>query len=120
MSEPVAAAAVCPLEALPQGRARGFTLRAGRERVEIFLYRNGRTVLGYVNSCPHIGTPLDWVPDQFMAPDGEHFQCATHGARFRTADGYCVFGPCVGKSLRALALALREGLVRIEAPLPTP
>jgi nitrite reductase/ring-hydroxylating ferredoxin subunit len=36
---------------------------------------------------------------------------ATHGARFRIADGYCVAGPCRGERLSAVAVRIEAGLV---------
>src|SRR5258705_313796 len=48
-----------------------------------------------------------------VAPDGRHFQCSTHGARFRIADGYCVAGPCQGERLAAVAVTVEDGVVRL-------
>jgi len=42
-----------------------------------------------------------------------HFQCSTHGARFRIADGYCVAGPCRGERLSAVAVRVEDGVVRL-------
>jgi nitrite reductase/ring-hydroxylating ferredoxin subunit len=84
---------LCRLDAIEDGAARGFTLDdAGGRPVDLLVARDGAAVHGYLNACPHVGTPLDWVPDRFMAPDGEHLACATHGALFRVSDGYCVAG----------------------------
>ena len=47
-------------------------------------------MIGYVNSCPHLGSPLDWVPNRFLSADGRHVLCATHGALFRIEDGKVV------------------------------
>ncbi len=65
----------------------------------------------YVNSCPHIGTPLDWMPDRFLSADGSHIICATHGAEFRIADGECVHGPCMGERLEAVMIQINDGTV---------
>jgi nitrite reductase/ring-hydroxylating ferredoxin subunit len=43
-----------------------------------------------------------------------------HGARFRIADGYCVFGPCLGKSLAAVPVAVVDGMVVLNGPVPPP
>jgi hypothetical protein len=51
------------------------------------------------------------MPDRFISADGGFIQCATHGARFRFEDGYCVGGPCAGQSLRALAVSVHNGAV---------
>ncbi len=102
---------ICRLEEIPDGEARGFTIAGEEGRRDIFVFRDGERVVGYVNSCPHAGSPLDWVEDRFMAPDDDLFQCATHGARFRTSDGFCVAGPCAGASLTAVPVTLRDGEV---------
>ncbi|MCI0431008.1 MAG: Rieske 2Fe-2S domain-containing protein [Rhodospirillales bacterium] len=67
----------------------------------------------FVNSCPHTGTPLDWVPDRFIAPDGEHFLCATHGALFRIADGVCIADPCVGARLSPVEIGIEDGWIAL-------
>ncbi|MGH6959666.1 MAG: Rieske (2Fe-2S) protein [Dongiaceae bacterium] len=102
---------LCRLDEIPDGEARGFIVADAGGRRSIFVFRDGERVFGYVNACPHIGSPLDWVEDQFMAPDGNLFQCATHGALFRTHDGYCVAGPCAGASLATAAVELRDSEV---------
>ena len=91
---------LCRVDEIPDGRGRGFAVARAGERVDIFVVRDGRHVFGYVNACPHVGTPLDFKPDTFMSPDGSHIQCSTHGARFRIADGHCVAGPCAGDALQ--------------------
>ncbi|HXV26299.1 MAG TPA: Rieske 2Fe-2S domain-containing protein [Alphaproteobacteria bacterium] len=100
---------LCRLEDIPDGKARGFPVN-GFEH-DLFVYRQGAAVRAFINSCPHQGTPLDWVPDQFIAPDGVHFICATHGALFRTGDGLCVDGPCLGERLKTVAIDIEEGWV---------
>ena len=109
---------LCRLDAIDDGEARGFTLDDGEGRpVDILVARDGAAVYGYLNSCPHVGTPLDWTPDRFMAPDGEHLACATHGALFRVADGFCVAGPCAGQALTPVEVRLEDGRVVLAAAL---
>lgn len=105
---------LCRLEEIPEGEGLGFTLGEGERRRYIFVVRQGARVFGYVNSCPHIGTPLDMVPDRFMTADKRHILCMTHGARFRVYDGYCFAGPCQGRSLAKLELALEGGEVLLK------
>ncbi len=92
------------LDDIPDGTARGFSFGGGTGRREIFVYRGGGTLLGYENACPHQGTPLNFLPDRFLNRERDRFLCATHGAQFRRDDGYCVSGPCEGKSLKPIAL----------------
>ena len=100
--------ALCRLDALADGEAKGFEGPAG-SFTGIFAVRQGETAVAYVNACPHIGTPLDWVPDRFLSRDGTRIICATHGAEFRINDGFCTRGPCVGASLEPLLITINEG-----------
>jgi nitrite reductase/ring-hydroxylating ferredoxin subunit len=103
---------LCRLEEIPDGEAKAFPVD-GFE-YEIFIHRQGQGARAFLNSCPHRGTPLDWVPDRFIAPDGEHFLCATHGALFRMEDGLCVAGPCAGARLAAVTVRVAEGWVLLD------
>jgi nitrite reductase/ring-hydroxylating ferredoxin subunit len=98
---------LCNLAEIPEGTGKGFELtdRDGRVRAIFVVRWNGR-VVAYRNVCPHAGTPLDFKPDTFLAPDGETIQCATHGARFRIEDGACIAGPCNGKGLTGVAVEI--------------
>jgi nitrite reductase/ring-hydroxylating ferredoxin subunit len=84
---------------LAEGEARSFETEVGEAGVVV--HRGGR-LYAYRNRCPHTGVELNWLPGQFLSIDGEHIQCATHGALFRIEDGLCVYGPCSGQSLQPL------------------
>jgi nitrite reductase/ring-hydroxylating ferredoxin subunit len=71
--------------------------------------RRGERVFGYVNRCPHVGTPLDWIPHDFLDRERRHVVCATHGAVFRIEDGLCLAGPCQGDRLEPFPIELRDG-----------
>ena len=102
---------LCALEEIPVPGGRGFTLDTGALPARIFIVRAGGRVRAYVNSCPHVGTPLDWQPDQFLDAGGTLIQCSTHGALFRIDDGYCIQGPCAGGALRKVQIEVRDGEV---------
>lgn len=110
---------LCRLDEIPDGEGRGFELAADEAESlaggirDVFVVRRGRCVYGYVNSCPHTGTPLDLIEDQFMTRDKARILCATHGAEFIVEDGSCVGGPCQGDRLQPLVVALRDGEVRL-------
>ena len=104
---------LCNLDDLPEGGARGFSVAGnekagGEETKEIFVVRFDDNIYGYMNSCPHTGGPLDWVPDQFLNLDNTHIQCATHDALFRIEDGFCIAGPCVNMSLQSVPVKLEN------------
>ncbi len=86
-------------------QARGFSVESGDDSAEglelLLVDREGR-LYAYVNSCPHIGAPLDWVPEQFLDHSGEYIQCSNHMALFEITTGLCVSGPCRGEKLTAL------------------
>ncbi|MGF1608140.1 MAG: Rieske (2Fe-2S) protein [Kiloniellales bacterium] len=100
---------LCRLDEIEDGAARGFTLETAEGPLDIFVVREGARAYGYVNACPHVGTPLDWQPHDFMSEDGSHIQCATHGALFRIEDGACIAGPCAGDRLQAVEIAVEAG-----------
>lgn len=98
---------LCRLADIPDGGGKGLWFGQDTSRFGVFLIRRGDAVFAYANSCPHRGTPLDWLPDRFLDRDGKHILCATHGALFRIEDGFCLSGPCAGAHLRAVATARR-------------
>ncbi len=106
---------LCELDSLSDPSSRGFSIPWQERHLDLLLVRRGHQVFAYVNSCPHTGANLDWVPDQFLAAEGKHIQCATHGALFRLQDGYCVSGPCAGQSLTPVALEILDGGVVVTA-----
>ena len=95
---------LCRLSDLSDPGSRGFELGQGEERRSCVLVRRGDAVWAYENRCPHTGAPLDWRPGQVLSPEGTHIQCALHLAQFRMDDGLCIYGPCVGQFLRAVAV----------------
>jgi nitrite reductase/ring-hydroxylating ferredoxin subunit len=101
---------VCRLSELESG-VRGFTIGRGDWPLRGFVLRVGDTVRGYLNRCPHAGHPLDLRPQHFLTADGTLILCSSHGALFEKASGYCVAGPCAGRSLTPVPLQVQCGLV---------
>jgi nitrite reductase/ring-hydroxylating ferredoxin subunit len=102
---------LCRLDEIPEGGARGFRFGSGADFLSVLVLRRAGIVRAYENSCPHMGTPLNFLPDRFFDRDGRHLLCTTHGALFRVEDGYCLGGPCLGKSLRPLGVSIEDGAV---------
>jgi nitrite reductase/ring-hydroxylating ferredoxin subunit len=100
---------------MPEGTARGFSVRdeAGN-RLEVIIWHQGDTLVGFVNQCPHLGLPLETFPDRFLSADGTHLICSAHGAQF-DAHGACFAGPCHGRALTPLVLAV-ETATQDETP----
>ena len=104
--------ALCPLEEIPDGGARGFAAAPGGF-TGLFAVRQGDQAFVYVNSCPHVGAGLDWAPDRFLTADGLLIVCSTHGALFGKADGVCIAGPCLGDRLEAVPAQLVDGVLLV-------
>jgi nitrite reductase/ring-hydroxylating ferredoxin subunit len=102
------------VEDLSNPGSAAFCIDVAGERRSIFLVRRGAEVFGYVNNCPHNGSPLDWQAGQFLDSKRQFVLCATHGATFRIEDGLCLGGPCAGKSLVAVPLSQTEGMVWLD------
>lgn len=102
---------LCRLDDFAETGAKGVSLSEGPMAGEAFVVREGSAVYGYANACPHIGTPLDFLPDRFLTRDRRQILCSTHGARFDIATGLCVAGPCRGRSLRRLPVKIENGVV---------
>lgn len=105
--------ALCRVEDIPDGAARGFDWPKGETKVKILVARKGERVFGYRNACPHVGVPLEMDPDDFMSIDGRYLQCSTHGAQFVVETGMCIIGPCAGRPLRPVPLSVTDGVVAV-------
>jgi len=70
------------------------------EKKELLIQEGGFAICydgkfyAYRNHCPHVGSPLDWIPNQFFSEDKENLICHTHGAIFEPTTGACLSGPC--------------------------
>jgi nitrite reductase/ring-hydroxylating ferredoxin subunit len=104
---------VCRLSDLDEHGARAFTIGTGDWPLRGFVVLAGAEVRGYVNRCPHAGHPLNLLPNRFLTPDGTLILCSSHGALFEKQTGYCVVGPCAGRSLRAVPLEVQAGFVML-------
>lgn len=104
---------ICALDDLDDPGARGFTLGQGKARRDIFLVRKDGAVFAYLNRCPHANQKLDARPGRFLTMDETQIICGGHAALFRIEDGLCTSGPCAGKSLEAVPVEVKYGLVRI-------
>lgn len=106
---------LCRLEDIPDGESRGFPAAPGAF-TGLFAVRRGDRIFVYVNSCPHIGLPLDPAPDRFLDAKRQAIVCSAHGALFRIEDGLCTSGPCFGEHLEAVPARVdAEGRVMVPA-----
>lgn len=105
---------LCRVAAVAEGTVRGFVFGAGAERRAAFVLRHDGPIRAYRNACPHHGTPLELAPDAFFDHDRRFLVCRTHGARFRPADGFCVDGPCAGRSLMPAPVRVEAGMLVLD------
>jgi nitrite reductase/ring-hydroxylating ferredoxin subunit len=110
-SGPYASRTLCRVDDLDDPGSEGFSVNTEGATKDILVVRLGTEVYGYLNSCPHTGAPLDWVPGRFLDPQREFIQCATHGALFCLVDGLCVYGPCAGDRLAPVSVTVMDGEV---------
>ncbi|MDP1765612.1 MAG: Rieske 2Fe-2S domain-containing protein [Methylotenera sp.] len=89
-----------------QDGAKGlrFALPALGEFVTGFVVRFHGKPYAYVNQCAHIPVELDWNEGDFFTVQKDYLICSTHGAHYRPDNGFCVMGPCKGKSLKPISV----------------
>jgi len=111
---------ICDSAALAEGGTGvRFALGEGERAPTGFAIRYAGCAHAFVNRCPHMGTELDWQPGEFFEMSGVYLVCATHGALFQPATGFCVAGPCRGASLERLPTREDNGRVLLlEAAAP--
>ncbi|HIJ38888.1 MAG TPA: Rieske 2Fe-2S domain-containing protein [Rhodospirillaceae bacterium] len=102
---------LCRLDDLSDPGSGAFVADMNGAFQAILLIRQGHQVFGYLNNCPHIGAPLNGPDRNFLDRTAEFILCSNHGALFRIEDGFCLSGPCAGKSLTSVAIELRDGVV---------
>lgn len=105
-ARPPAGTALCPLAEIPDPGAKGFVFREGERMFLGFVVHRAGGVFGYVDVCPHAGSPLANPVGRFLTREGDLILCAAHGALFRIEDGLATSGPCAGDRLRVWPVAV--------------
>jgi nitrite reductase/ring-hydroxylating ferredoxin subunit len=109
-AQPPPGTRLCALAEIAEPGAKGFRFREGEALFQGFVARWQGQVRGYLDRCPHTGLPLELFGRYFTA-EGDLIICASHGALFRPDNGYCVGGPCAGRSLWSWAVTVEHGEV---------
>ena len=78
-----------------------------------FVIRFNDKAYAYINQCAHVSVELDWNEGDFFSSQHDFIICSTHGAHYRPDNGFCVMGPCKGKSLKPIALIEQNGEITI-------
>ena len=111
---------ICCFDQIDDGGSEGFVIATTSGRCGLIVIRRGNEIYSYLNSCPHIGTPLEIQPGKFLDQNGEHILCSTHGALFQIHDGRCIAGPCVDDFLTPVAVEVSDGSLFVDTDaLPT-
>lgn len=95
------------------GKGLRFPLSALGQNVTGFVVRFKGLPYAYVNQCAHVSVELDWNEGDFFTAQQDFLICATHGAHYRPDNGFCVMGPCKGKSLKPLKVIEQNGQIII-------
>ena len=111
--EAAAAKPLVSLDALSDGGLLEIEAEIDGVAESLILHRDGDQVRAWLNICPHAGRRLDWAPGKFLLSKDGLLVCAAHGASFELREGACVAGPCRGDSLRAVAVDVVDGDVRV-------
>ncbi|MFK8016773.1 MAG: Rieske (2Fe-2S) protein [Gammaproteobacteria bacterium] len=99
---------------IPDPGAHGFQIQTDAMPVFGFIVHRQGQVYGYENVCPHAGRMLNHGPHRFLTPDNSLIVCAAHGAVFDIGSGECAAGPCMGESLRPMALRETDGMIEVD------
>jgi len=108
---------ICATDAVERGGAKAFSLSridaSGESRPFpiVVIRTHDNDYIGYVNACPHDGVWLNIGSGDFFTPDRAFLKCGRHGATFEIDNGLGIDGPCQGKSLEPIALAVVDGEV---------
>lgn len=108
-ARPARGTVLCALSDIPEPGGKTFRFREGSDLFAGIVVRFGGKVVGYIDSCPHVGWPL--AQNDAYLFSGDHLLCSGHGAMFRPLDGRCVAGPCLGDSLTPWPIKLSNGIV---------
>ena len=101
---------------LGEHKTAKFVFEEDGSRKEGFVVKHEGRIYAYRNECRHIPMTLDWVENRFVSRDGRYIQCATHGALYEMASGFCVGGPPTGERLRALPVEVEGEDVIVTLP----
>jgi nitrite reductase/ring-hydroxylating ferredoxin subunit len=108
---------ICASDDVERGGAKAFSLSridaSGESRPFpiVVIRTHDNDYIGYVNACPHEGVWLNIGSGNFFTPDRAFLKCGRHGATLEIDSGLGIDGPCKGKSLQPIALAVVEGEV---------
>jgi nitrite reductase/ring-hydroxylating ferredoxin subunit len=105
---------LCKTTDIKDPGSKSFEVNIRRKTQVIFIVHKDGEFFAYHNKCPHTGASLEWQEDQFLDLDKALIQCATHDALFIIDSGECIAGPCVGDSLQALPVIIKNDEIHLD------
>lgn len=102
---------LCQINEISDPGSKEFSIMSGRHSIELFVVHYNASFYAYKNSCPHTGASLNWQEDQFLDLDKTFIQCSVHNALFEIDSGYCISGPCSGRSMEELTLTIKNEIL---------
>lgn len=112
---------ICTASALSDGgKGIRFIIEHHGENQPAFVIRHNGVVYGYLNRCRHAPVELDWQEGLFFDSEHHYLICSMHGALYLPDSGYCISGPCRGKSLQPLSISEQDGAVYYLPPQKMP
>ncbi len=114
---PLPGTELCALDALEPGATREFEFagtNGGEAGFRLIVYRDGDSLHGYVNQCPHHWLPLNRRNQPFLRWSASEIMCMHHSAVFDLGrEGRCSMGPCLGSNLVAVPLRIEADRVLV-------
>jgi nitrite reductase/ring-hydroxylating ferredoxin subunit len=110
-ARPAAGVQLCALSEIADPGAKGFAFRQGEALFMGFVVRRDGEVFGYIDRCPHAGSPLEGFDGRYLTRSGDLILCSAHAALFRLGDGVCVAGPSAGMRLAPWPVMIAEDAV---------
>ncbi|ROR98624.1 nitrite reductase/ring-hydroxylating ferredoxin subunit [Sinobacterium caligoides] len=107
--------ALCHIDEIEHESAKGFELNG----INFFVVKRDNITRLYLNSCPHLGVPLEHEEDKFLDGDNFYIMCSSHGALFQPEDGLCIYGPCQGQRLSAVDFEIVDQQIMINSAVLT-
>ena len=99
----------CTIADLVEEKSLGFDVKVNGKVHRFLAVKKNSCLRVFYNTCPHIGAPLNILPNKFLDSEKKHILCSNHGALFNLEDGYCIKGPCIKKSLTPAKFEVEDG-----------
>ncbi len=98
-------------ELIERRRGVRFAFQRYGAKTQGFVVRFNGKIYAYVNQCAHVPVELDWEAGELFDQTGLYLICSVHGATYAPDTGSCMWGPCRGRQLTALAVSEHNGNV---------